>query len=54
MKVLLGSAPKGSIVVQCENPNCNAVIAVAPSDWHLWMGTLKTKCPCCGWVIYHP
>lgn len=54
MKVLSGPSPKGSIVVQCENPNCNAIISVAPHEWKLWYGTLQVNCPCCGWGIKHP
>lgn len=36
MKVIVKSTPKGSIVVQCENPNCNAIISVAPDEWKIW------------------
>ena len=54
MKVLKGSNPSGSIIVTCSNPNCNAVISVAPHEWNLSMGTLRIICPCCGWGIGHP
>ena len=45
MKVLKGSNPNGSIIVTCSNPNCNAVISVAPHEWNLSMGTLRIICP---------
>ena len=54
MKVLKGLNPSGSIIVTCSNPNCNAVISVAPHEWNLSMGTLRIICPCCGWGIGHP
>ena len=54
MKILKGSTPNGSLIVMCNNPNCNAVISVAPHEWNLFMGKLRIICPCCGWGIGHP
>lgn len=45
-KVVTPSMPKGSKLVKCDY--CNALIVVAPHDFYLWCGDVKTKCPCCG------